>query len=218
MSILITVPGADFSAIGNPKVNKLLYGFPADNLEALYLFESGTVGEAYAGPATDRSGRGNNAPLIPGSVAFKTAGGVATSLDRVTRTGGLAFFSPVPLTDKFTVFGISRNLLPPEMSPSGVVYVIPWSASGDWNTPAQPLISNPNRASLNGGDGLLHINQQTSPTGTIAEIGALSFRGAPNNNQAWGGGQVRPGPQMAGTPKDSYIAWALSFDRSAGYT
>ncbi|MFZ3485770.1 hypothetical protein [Sphingomonas sp. 3-13AW] len=218
MSILITVPAADFSAIGNPKVNKLLYGFPADNLEALHFFESGTVGEPYVGPSADQSGKGNTAPLIPGSSAFKTAGGVATSLERTTRTAGFGIFSPVPLTDRFTVFGVSRNLLAPDAAIVGN-FLVPWSASGDWNTPAQPLMTNTNRASVNGADGLLHINQQNNGTGsTAAEIAALSFRATPNNSQAWGGGQVRPGVVQSGTPKDSFIAWALSFDRAAGYT
>lgn len=76
MALKIIIPGVDFSATGNPKVEDYIEGIPATNLSALYLFDVGTVGQAYAGPAVDYSGLGNSAPLIGGSTARKTAGGV----------------------------------------------------------------------------------------------------------------------------------------------
>ena len=75
MPLKITIPGADFSGLGLPKFIRRAYGFPADALAGLYLFENVTIGDPVA-VALDYSGSAANAPLLGGSVTpTRTAAG-----------------------------------------------------------------------------------------------------------------------------------------------
>ncbi|MET0373940.1 MAG: hypothetical protein ABW128_06745 [Rhizorhabdus sp.] len=278
MSLKITIPGVDFSATGNPKVTDFVEGVPALNLAAYYLFESGTVGQNYAGPATDQSGNGNNAPLLVNSNAKKTAGGVGNIVDAAVFTGsisgttltvtavaagalaigqtlsgsgvtagttitagsgttwtvstsqtapsttinaydpanhGFGVLSPVAITNKFTVFGVSRNTFPL----TGITtFAMPWASSGNTATPANPDL---NVAGFGGNNllssGILHIN--TSNEGGLpltADIGVFNQR---TDGSAWAPPlTVRPNIRPAGTAKDAWIAWAASFDKDTGFT
>lgn len=217
MSILITVPGADFSAIGNPRVNKLLFGFPVDNLEALHFFESGNTGDVYAGPAIDQSGKGNNAPLIAGSTALKTAGGVGNVADsNGVANNGFAVLSPVPITDRFTVFGVSRNLYPAAAMIG--TFLVPWSSSGNYANAGAPTFGTSAGGANVATDGRLHINQVNQANGSADNAEIAMYDTIANASTRWGGGSVRPAVATSGTPKASWIAWALSFDKAVGPT
>jgi len=78
MSISFVIPGADFSGLGNPKVETNIVGMPTRNLKGLYLFEDGAVGSTPT-QATDSSGLGNHAPFLTGSNVRKTATGVTSA-------------------------------------------------------------------------------------------------------------------------------------------
>lgn len=221
MSIAIRLPGVNFSNLGNPKCVDYIESFPATNLAALYSFESGTAGQPYTGPATDYSGNNQSARLIGASTLLKTTGGIANSLDQ-TRNAGGGIITPVTVTDKFTVFGVSRNLL----AWDGVlanIFNMPWSLSGNWLDMSAPSMTDLVRGNRNmaGRGGVLHINQQmaTSTSDNNAGIASLSWQafetGAPST--AWAG-NTRPAVALPNTAKNSWIAWALSFDRASGYT
>lgn len=215
MSLKIVIPNADFSGLGNPKVETYINGLPEKNLAALYLFdEAVAVGQAYAVPGLDQSGNGNVAALIAGSAAFKTAGGVASSTGS-TRTKGFGLMSPVRLTSKFTVFGISRNLMAASV-PAGA-YMMPYSSSGNWPMPAAPDVADINAGGANTG-GLLHLNHvNNGPSFNYAELASYS-QTAPSGGPTNWGGVSRPDVNNVDAAKNSWIAWALSFDSSAGYT
>lgn len=108
MTIKIIVPGVDWSGLGNPKVEDLIQGIPAASLSALYLFDQGTTGQAYAGPAKDYSGNGQDAPLISASIAIKTAGGVGNIKDAAVFTGSIDSSSGTPT---LTVTAIAAGTL-----------------------------------------------------------------------------------------------------------
>lgn len=220
MALKFVIPGADFSGLGNPRVQSYLEGLPADNLAALYMFEQGTVGEAYPGPATDYSGNERAAPLIGGGSLFKTAGGVANSLAAERNAGG-GIITPVSVTSQFTVFGVHRNLI----AWDGVlseIYGIHWSVSGNWPSISAPVMAGSQRGLVNtaGRGGQLHVNQTVAAgaSNNRAEFASLSWQNAEANPAIAWAGSVRPSMSAAATPKDSWIAWALSFDRASGYT
>lgn len=215
MALKIIVPGVDFSGFGNPKVQDYIEGFPADSLSALYLFNSGTVGSAYSGPATDYSGNGNAAALLSGSTAIKTTGGVGNVADASGAAGnGFGILSPVPISTKFTVFGASRNLFAASSSVSNS-FLEPWGSSGNTAAPAAPVIGSTQFGNLNvGTDGVLTLNQITSGLGNNnPEIATYA---ATTAGAAWmSGGATRTAASASGA-KDAYIAWAMAFDSVAG--
>ncbi|AXB75469.1 hypothetical protein [Novosphingobium sp. P6W] len=218
MAFKLIIPGADFSATGNPKVENRLFGFNADNLEALYFFDSGTVGQAYTGPATDQTGRGNSAPLILASTALKTATGVANVADgSAAANNGFGILTPVPITSKFTIFGVIRNLYPAAANIG--TFMMPWSSSGSFTTPANPTTNDTAAGSANATTaGRLSINQQNTNTGGSDNAEIASFATLPGaTNTPWSGASTRNAHAVAGTPKSSYIAYAMSFDAASGY-
>lgn len=220
MGMKIVVPGANFSASGNPAVIQLIEGLPAADLAALYLFEDGTVDTAYSGLVEDVSGNGRHAPLITSSSARRTAQGFATAADNTTRNRGFGIDTGINVSDKFTVFGVSRNRLPADAAYTGQ-YVMPWAVSRNFTNAASPnLAQSTLEGNINGAGigGVLHINQFNSGTSVdYAELASLSWQANPNGSLAWAG-SVRPFVSNTGQPKSSWIAWALSFDKDVGYT
>ncbi|WP_347091661.1 hypothetical protein [Sphingomonas parapaucimobilis] len=82
----------------------MLRGFPAEALLGLYVFEDGSVGAAYPGPAPDLTTNHKNAAVAQGA-AQRIAAGVATS-----GTGGFVFDTGIPYaTGSFTAFGVFAN-------------------------------------------------------------------------------------------------------------
>lgn len=293
MTFKLIIPGADFSLLGNPKVEDYIENLPATNLAALYLFDQGTNRQPYTGPAKDYSGNGQDAPLITASTAIKTAGGVGSIQDAAVFTGaidsssgtavltvsaiaagtlaigqvltgtgvtagtkisalgtgtggtgtytldtvqtlasttinaidaandGFAIFTPVPITNKFTIFGVSRNLSPPVAGFSS--FLVPWLGSGNTSFPTAPTTVDSAMGSGNGSlDGRISVNQQNNGiTTNYPEIGFYQTK--TDGNSAWTGATAsRVGPTVGGqTPglaKNSWVAWALSFDVAVGAT
>jgi len=220
VSLKIVIPGADFSGLGNPKVKDYIEGLPAAGLSALYLFDEGPSGRDFSGPAQDRSGNGRHAPLWTGSVARKTAGGVSNvASPSDERNRGFGILTPVGITRKFTVFGVTRNLFAATPPPASNVYMSPWLSSGDVASPSSPSLVSGNVGTVAAVDGVLNLNQQnvTGGTADYPEIGI--FTSTPDGSggtRGWGGeGPGRPFVQTTG-PKDSWIAWVLLFDADAG--
>ncbi|WP_328279243.1 hypothetical protein [Sphingobium sp.] len=215
MSLKIVIPGADFSGLGNPKVESLIEGLPADNLAALYLFDTGVEGAAWAGPAVDKSGFGRDAPLVAASTALKSAGGVNNG---AVANEGFAVLTPVGISSKFTVFGVSRNNLPASAAVSTTL--MPWSSSGDWAAPLAPSVSDGTAgAAAQATAGRFQLNQQnfvSTSTGNFAEMGVYAT--AANVSTGWAGATARQDVRNAAAAKGSWIAWALSFDAAVGYT
>lgn len=89
MSFNLIIPGANFSALGNPKVESYIAGLPVRNMQALYLMEDGAAGSTHA-VITDSSGLGNHATLLAGSTIQKTAQGVTTAHSGAVFTGSTA--------------------------------------------------------------------------------------------------------------------------------
>lgn len=219
MALKIIIPGANFAALGNPKVEDYVEGLPGAGLSALYLFETGTAGQAYAGPATDYSGNGQAAPLIGASTAIKTAGGVGNvQASADAANNGFGVVSPVTISDKFTIFGVSRNLYASDANIG--TFLIPWMSSGHTDSVSAPSTASGNFGQVNGStDGRFHLNQANNVTGgpNAPELGAYSVQSG-TGGAAWGGsGSTRPSTSTAG-PKAAWIAWALSFDKTAGFT
>jgi hypothetical protein len=108
MSLKIVIPGADFSAIGNPKVKSLLYGFPADGLAALYLMEDGAAGSVPT-QLLDSSGKSNHAPLRTGSSILKTAEGVRSDVVADAVSKGWVAKTPITHDQSFTRICVVRD-------------------------------------------------------------------------------------------------------------
>lgn len=286
MSLKIVIPGADFSAIGNPKVVDFIEGLPATNLAALYLLGTGTEGEALGSGPDDYSGNSNTATLLTNSTAIKTAGGVGNIEDAAvftasisgttmtvsdlaagalavgqtitgngvtggttitalgTGSGGTAtyevsdsqavasgtinalgaanngfgFITPVPISDKFTVFGVSRNTFPADDPSKTNIYCASWLGSGNCSNTSLPDVNTNSFGAANTATaGNLHINMSNVGTGNnFANIGTLN--NIPGASTAWSGSSsVRVAVSDTGEPKDSWIAWALAFDKDSGF-
>lgn len=218
MGMKIIIPGADFSASANPSVIDLVAGLPAADLAALYLFEDGTIGSAYTGVIEDVTGNGNDATFIASSSARRSAFGFETAADNTTRNRGFGIDTGINVSEKFTVFGVSRNRLAADSSITGQ-YVMPWSLSRNFSNAVAPDLSPGAQGAINGEGigGILHINQQnTGGTTNYAEIASYSSKQSPDTNQAWAG-STRPSVGNTAQPKSSWIAWALAFDKDVGY-
>lgn len=214
MSFKLIIPGADFSGLGNPKVESYIEGFPADGLSALYLLQDGMVGQAFAGEVQDSSGNEHHAALIANSQAHQVATGlanVASPGDPVNR--GFGALSPVEISDRFTIFGISRDLFP---ATSGVsVYAMPWLSSGNATPPLNPdtnAFGQVNRAT----DGVLGLNHFTN--GTTVDYANIGLYAATTADTGWQGA-TRLGIVAGGSgSKANFVPWALSFDKDVGAT
>lgn len=104
MSVIIRVPGADFSDSGLPKLQRQIYGIPADGIVGLYLFEDGTEGDAVS-QITDLSGNGNNAELYATSdTATKRSYGI-----EISGVLGSAFNTGIQQTPEFTVIACAKH-------------------------------------------------------------------------------------------------------------
>jgi len=221
MSAIFRVPGSLFGALGNPKVEDFVEGLPGAGLSALYLFDNGPAGQAFSGPAEDRSGNGRHAQLWTGSVAHKTAGGVsnvAAPSDPANR--GFGILTPVSITRKFTIFGVMRNLLAADPASTSQIFTMPWLSSGDAISPANPSTSG-SIGIAGDDDGRFHINMENGVAGArdYAEVGIFgqSPNGAGGQNPWFSSGSARPFVTLdTSTPKNSWVAWALSFDADAG--
>lgn len=216
MSVRFTIPTTDFSAFGNPKVINQIDVFPADNLAALYYFDQGTAGEAWAGPAVDKTENLNHAPLVAGSNAVKTSGGVSNVVNAAAAANnGFGLLTPVDITSQFTVFGISRNLY--AVATGVQTYLIPWMSSANCVDPTAPNLATPLYGNANSAEiGKLHLNQQNNGTsGNYPELGVFNTDTA---GAGWGAGGIRPALSISagGLSKSSWIAWALSFDADVG--
>jgi hypothetical protein len=104
MSVIIRIPGADFSSSGLPKLQRQIYGIPADSLTALYLFEDGADG-ATVSTVTDSSGNGNHAELYAVSdPATKRSYGI-----EVAGNIGSTFDTGIVQTPEFTVIACAKH-------------------------------------------------------------------------------------------------------------
>lgn len=93
------IAGADFSASGLPTLKQTVFGFPADGLAGLYLFEDGDVDTAHVGSYLDSSGRQNNAELFSD---FAAPVNRSYGLE-VTDEAGLILNTGIPQTGEFTI-------------------------------------------------------------------------------------------------------------------
>lgn len=104
MSVIIRIPGADFSESGLPKLQREIHGILADNLVGLYLMEDGTNGQAVT-TLTDSSGNGNHAELYAGTTA-------ATKQSYGLETAGIigsAYNTGITQTAEFTVIACLKH-------------------------------------------------------------------------------------------------------------
>tara|TARA_B110000196_G_scaffold317906_1_gene332068 strand:- start:3734 stop:4555 length:822 start_codon:yes stop_codon:yes gene_type:complete len=101
MSLIMKIAGADFSAFGLPTLKQTVFGFPADGLVGLYLFEDGDVDTAHAGVFLDSSGHKNNASLFSD---FAAPVNRSYGLE-VTDAAGLIINTGLPQTSEFTIVG-----------------------------------------------------------------------------------------------------------------
>lgn len=110
MSLLIQVRGADFSALGLPKLQQTLFGFPAAGLKGLYLLEDGVENTVFSGPFTDSSGNGNHAKVRNTWTApLKRASGITTNSEH-----GMIIETPIPANTSFSWVIVARHTLPVE--------------------------------------------------------------------------------------------------------
>lgn len=107
MSVVIRIPGADFSESGLPKLQREIHGIFADNLVGLYLIEDGINGEGVT-TLTDSSGNGNHAELYDGlTVATKQSYGLETA-----GIIGSAYDTGITQTAEFTVIACLKHKVP----------------------------------------------------------------------------------------------------------
>lgn len=108
--MIITLPNADFSTAGIGQVIRLVNGMPISGLSALYLLDSGTVGDAVS-TLYDSSGNGNDAVLRTNwtGATQKSYGLSVDSSDGVCYTTPL---SANQSSKKFTVIVAGSNTLP----------------------------------------------------------------------------------------------------------
>ena len=88
MAFNIVIPGANFSNLGNPRVESFIAGFPKRNMRGLYLMEDGAVGSTPT-ILTDSSGNGAHAPVLPGADIQKTEQGVTSAHTGAIFTGSI---------------------------------------------------------------------------------------------------------------------------------
>lgn len=109
MSLIIRIKDADYSASGLPKLEKTIFGFPAEGLIALYLCEDGTSGQELT-TLIDSSGNGNHATLWTGYAnPRRTAdkGGIVTGSDL-----GVGFDTGIPITAEKTLIWAGKHTIP----------------------------------------------------------------------------------------------------------
>lgn len=111
MSLIMKIAGADFSDSGLPKLKRAVFGFPAEGLAGLYLFEDGTVDTAHIGAFTDSSGRKNDAALFSDfSPPVNRSYGV-----EVTDGAGLIMNTGIKQPSNFTILVCANLTMDPDL-------------------------------------------------------------------------------------------------------
>jgi hypothetical protein len=107
MSLIIKIAGADFSASGLPKLKASVFGFDAEGLLGLYLFEDGVIDTSHPGPFLDSSGRNNDA-VVFSDFASPIQRGYGLE---VADTAGLIIDTGIIQSAEFTVVACLRNTI-----------------------------------------------------------------------------------------------------------
>ncbi len=153
MSVIIRIPGADFSNSNLPKLQRQIHGIIADNLVGLYLMEDGTNGQAVT-TLTDSSGNANHAELYDGlTAATKQSYGLETA-----GVIGAAYDTGITQTAEFTVIACLKHKVA-EVDYSGYPTFFTDTAGGFSSGHAQRLA--------------LNIDMNTEPT--YNTVGVYNF-------------------------------------------
>lgn len=178
--MLIISASADGSSSGLGRVTRMLYGMPATDMEGLWLFQDGDIGDEIT-TVTDRSGNGRHAALKSGWSAPKqrSYGAEIDNHDGAKFETGLRLN---PAGQQQTVFIAGANILPG--SEAGVYNVWYGSSINDISVPPTGTMTNAPALSItsNGtspGPAITAFNADTS----ILGVNVLHLSGYPGFGQ-----------------------------------
>ena len=200
----IKIPGADFSGSTLPKFRRLVAGFDAANLDALYLCEDGAVGGAITA-LQDASGNGRHLSFYAGSgTVVRTAAGVS-SADVAT---AFACAPGLSMARSCTVFGVVRSN---RAYIAGTNQGRPVWLGRRESFPASLTLNNP---PTNPGFNLITDLTGSSSVKNLIQLQSLDPRpwGDPSSTVKQFSG---PGEAAGGFDGDEYVSWALSIDVTA---
>lgn len=210
MNVQIAVPGVSYAGSGLPKVTRQTNGFDYENLHFLGLFEDGSDASPMS-VALDSSGQEHHGTLVTGSTApIKTPTGVQSA-------GNTNFLFAVPgLTYGSTPYSIAlvfRSMAPPA---NGGNYPMFWMPSSDvtggslggtqtGTGNSQMIMADLSSAVDGPGYGAPHAFCQDGFTSGLTNE---------RKPAAWTTG--RPAGSIAGASRNSWFAFAQSFDPGTG--
>lgn len=180
MSLIMKIAGADFSASGLPTLKQTVFGFPADGLAGLYLFEDGDVDTAHVGSYLDSSGRQNNAELFSD---FAAPVNRSYGLE-VTDGSGLIMNTGIQQTGDFTILVCANLTMDPDLLDGYPTYTgdtgnaIPATRGATGNNTPRLVINTALQGSEIDTNGLYSHNSTYTAGASRIAVGKSAYGGA----------------------------------------